>query len=173
MFDGFARKFSNLSARYGESQSQAARLDVRRLLLSAVATAFYTAQLAREDYYIAKADEAFNQRQLEDAEARERAGTGSLSDALNFKVRVNSARAERIRTRRIYESALVALAALMGLPDAALPRQSGTGPAGNRDRKRPGRPRTGPLDRLCPDPPAGYPPERKRPFNKPTLTWGL
>ena len=128
VFDGFARKFSNLAARYGESQSQAAQRDVRRLLLSAVATAFYTAQLAREDYNIAKADEAFNQRQLEDAEARERAGTGSLSDALNFKVRVNSARADLIRTRRTYESTLVALAALMGLPDATLPSQLAPAP---------------------------------------------
>jgi outer membrane protein TolC len=121
VFDGFARKFVRLSALYGESQSQAARRDVQRLLLSAVATAFYTAQLAREDYRIAEADMAFNQRQLQDAEARERAGTGSLSDALNFKVRVNSAKTEIIRTRRIYESTLVGLAALMGLPDAMLP----------------------------------------------------
>jgi outer membrane protein TolC len=121
VFDGFARKFSNMSARYGESQSLAARLDVHRLLLSAVAAAYYTAQLAREDYTIAKADEAFNQRQLEDAEARERAGTGSLSDALNFKVRVNSAQAVRSANRRVYDNTLYVLAALMGLPKAVIP----------------------------------------------------
>jgi outer membrane protein len=121
MFDGFARKFSNAAARYGQDQTEAALDDGRRLILSAVATAYFAAQLTRENVDIAKADEEFNQRQLVEAEARRRVGTGSLSDQLNFEIRINDARASRIRAERNYEAALYALAALLGLREAAFP----------------------------------------------------
>ena len=121
VFDGFRRKFSNALAEYGEDASQAAFVESRRLLLSSVADSFYIAQLARENITIADADEAFNQRQLEEAQARYRVGTGSLSDKLNFEVQVNAARSARNDFKRSYETALVGLAALMGLPDAYLP----------------------------------------------------
>jgi outer membrane protein TolC len=121
LFDGFRRKFSIAAARYGEQESQMANEDSRRLLLSSVAASFYRAQLARENAAIAEADEAFNRNQLQAAQARYRAGTGSLSDSLNFEVQVNSARANLIRTRRQYEAALIGLASLMGLPEGKIP----------------------------------------------------
>ena len=121
LFDGFERKFTNLSARYGEKSGAEALEDVRRLLISAVAQSFFSAQLALENIAIAKADEAFNQRQLTDAKARRRVGTGSLSDVLNFQVRGNQARTTRINEEYQYKTALFGLAALLGLPDARLP----------------------------------------------------
>jgi outer membrane protein TolC len=121
LFDGFERKFANLSARYGEQRSEASRSDAQRLLLSAVASSFFQAQLSKEDIAIAKADEAFNTRQLEDAKARRKLGTGSLSDELNFQVRVNSARTSRIQAESEYQTNRIALAALLGLPGAAFP----------------------------------------------------
>jgi outer membrane protein TolC len=121
VFDGFRREFNNALARYGEEASQAALVESRRLLLSSVADSYYIAQLARENIAIADADEAFNQRQLEEAQIRYRVGTGTLSDMLNFEVQVNAARSARNDFRRGYETALVGLAALMGLPDAYLP----------------------------------------------------
>lgn len=121
VFDGFARKFANASAHYGQDQSKAALNDSRRLMLSSVATAYFAAQLIRENMDIAIADEVFNQRQLADAKARLGVGTGSLSDALNFEIRINDARAARIKAQRNYEAAVYALAALMGLPKADLP----------------------------------------------------
>jgi outer membrane protein len=121
VFDGFRREFSNALAEYGEDASQAALVESRRLLLSSVADSYYIAQLARENITIADADEAFNQRQLEEAQARYRVGTGSLSDMLNFEVQVNAARSSRNDFKRQYATALVGLAALMGLPDAYLP----------------------------------------------------
>jgi outer membrane protein TolC len=48
-------------------------------------------------------------------------GTGSLSDELNFKVRVNSARSDKIRAQQTYKTALFSLTALLGVPDAAFP----------------------------------------------------
>ena len=121
LFDGFDRKFSNASARYGEQSSAAALKDARRLLISAVALSYFSAQLALENIAIAKADEAFNQRQLADAEARQRVGTGALSDVLNFQVRKNQAKTTRINQEYRYEIALYGLSALLGLSDSRLP----------------------------------------------------
>jgi outer membrane protein len=121
LFDGFERKFSNAAARYGEQSSAAALKDAWRLLISAVAQSYFSAQLALENIAIAKADEAFNQRQLADAEARQRVGTGSLSDVLNFQVRKNQAKTTRINEEYRYEIALYGLAALLGTPESRLP----------------------------------------------------
>jgi outer membrane protein TolC len=121
LFDGFERKFSNASARYGEESSVAALSDIRRLLIASVAFAYYSAQLASENIAIARADEAFNQRQLTDAQARQRVGTGALSDVLNFQVRMNQAKTQRINQEYRYQIALYGLAALMGLSGSRLP----------------------------------------------------
>lgn len=121
VFDGFARKFRNAAAHYGRDLSVAALDDSRRLIVSSVATAYFVAQLVRENVDIARADEEFNQRQLGEAKARRQAGTGSLSDELNFEIRINDARAARIQAERNYEAAVYALAALLGMEEARLP----------------------------------------------------
>ena len=121
LFDGFNRKFSISAAEYGESQSRASLLEARRLLLSSVAASFHLAQLAREDIAIAEAAEAFNLQQLANAKARYRVGTGALSDTLNFEIQANAARADRITAERAYALAVTGLAAIMGIPSAALP----------------------------------------------------
>ena len=122
LFDGFARKFNLAAARYGQEASTAARDDAQRLLLSAVTNAFLSAQLAQENIAIAKADEAFNQRQLTEAQLRYKVGTGALSNVLNFQVKVNQAKALRIQADQAFHTALVSLAALLGLPQSALPQ---------------------------------------------------
>jgi len=121
LFDGFERKFATAAARHGEQSSKAALNDARRLLISAVALSYFSAQLALENIAIARADEQFNQRQLSDAQARERVGTGSLSDVLNFQVRMNQAKTRRINEEYRYNTALYGLAALLGQPDSRLP----------------------------------------------------
>ncbi|SHF67828.1 type I secretion outer membrane protein, TolC family [Desulfacinum infernum DSM 9756] len=120
LFDGFRREFALAAARFDRNRTEAALQEARRLLLAAVSSSFHGAQLALENVAIAEADEAFNQRQLEDARAREEAGAGSLSDVLNFQVQVNLARARKIEAERDYRVALSGLAALMGLPEGAL-----------------------------------------------------
>jgi outer membrane protein len=121
LFNGFQREFNHLSARYGKESSIESRNNVVRLLLYQVAASFFNAQLARENINIALANEEFNQRQLIETEAKYRVGTGSLSDVLNFKVRINSAKSQLIAAKQGYEIALYGLASLMGLPDAKLP----------------------------------------------------
>lgn len=123
LFDGFERKFSSAAARYGENMNEEAYRDVNRLLLSSVADAYFAAQLARENIEIAQADKAFYQRQLEDAKARNAAGTGSLADALTFEVRVNSSQVELINAKKVYEASMYGLAALLGVPDAKFSKQ--------------------------------------------------
>jgi len=71
--------------------------------------------------YTIEADVAFNQRLAQEAKARRRVGTGSLSDVLNFEVQVNAAGAGLIKAKHVYEVALIGLAALLGIPGAALP----------------------------------------------------
>ena len=121
LFDGFERRFTNALAQYGEQSSKASLDDARRLLISAVSLSYYSAQLAWANIAIAKADEEFNQRQLADAEARQRVGTGALSDVLNFQVRKNQAITQRINQEYEYEISLYGLSALLGLSESRLP----------------------------------------------------
>jgi outer membrane protein TolC len=121
LFDGMSRRFSLAVARYGRAGSEEAERDARRLLLGAVARAYYQAQLAREDTRIAEADVSFNARLLDEARRRREAGQTSLSTELNFEVRRNAAETARFQALRRYESSRVALAALLGFPDAELP----------------------------------------------------
>jgi len=120
VFDGFARRFTKAIAEFGYEQSEAAYSESQRLLLAAVAQTFFGAQLARENIAIARADETFNERLLREAEARRRVGTGPLSDVLNFEVQMRAARTAVLQSQNQYEQARIALAALMGLPEARL-----------------------------------------------------
>lgn len=121
LFDGFARRFGRAVARYGQVESEEARRDAQRLLLGAVARAYYQAQLAREDMAIAQADLEFNSRLLEEARRRRQAGQVSQSTELNFEVRRNAAESAMVGARREYEGSVVVLAALLGYPDAEMP----------------------------------------------------
>jgi TolC family type I secretion outer membrane protein len=121
LFNGFARKFNVAMATYGEQVSAAARDEARRLLLSALATAFLSAQLAQENMAIADADVAFNERLLTEARLRYEVGTGALSDVLNFQIKANSGLTQRNQSERDFQISLVTLAALIGLPQAVLP----------------------------------------------------
>ncbi|MCG6893985.1 MAG: TolC family protein [Desulfobacteraceae bacterium] len=128
VFDGFQRKFSVAAAENARLESDEAHREVIRLLLSAVAGAYHRAQLARANAAIAKADEEFNTRQVRDARIRHEAGSGSLSAILNFEVQVNAARFRWIAARQEYDTAIAALAALMGLEEAAFPENATLAP---------------------------------------------
>lgn len=121
LFDGFSREYSALSAKHGLASSRESQRDTLRLLLTSVASSFYHAQLALENIDIAEANAEFNQQQLDEAKARYRVGTGSLSDVLNFQVQINSANSDLIDAKSAYQVAVYALAALMGIQDATLP----------------------------------------------------
>lgn len=121
LFDGFDRKFSHLAAKHGQAENEFSYADSKRLLLTSVSESFFSAQLALEEIKIARADKVFNQRQLKEARTRRKVGTGSLSDVLNFEIRVNSAEASLISAKRSYEVTMYGLAALLGIPGATFP----------------------------------------------------
>lgn len=140
LFDGFQREFALAAARFSEQRSQAAYREAQRVLLSAVAESYFLAQLARQRRTIAEADEAFNQRQLKDAQAKEALGAGSLSDVLTFQVQVNLARAQKIQAEQEERVALTGLAALMGLPEGTFDRSITLASLGEPDPERLGMP---------------------------------
>lgn len=121
LFDGMSREFGHIAAKHGVHEIEAARRDAQRLLLEATARSYFAIQLARESKGIADADETFNQRLLKEAQARQRAGAGSLSDVLNFEVQVRAAQASRLSAEREHDIARIVLASLMGIPSATLP----------------------------------------------------
>ena len=121
LFDGYARKFQQEQARYGVQSSVASRKNTQRILASAVADAFFNGQLALAAIEIAAANKEFYERQLQDAESRLEVGSGSLSDVLNMKVQLNSAKNNLLTSGRDYEVTRYALAALLGLADSILP----------------------------------------------------
>jgi len=121
LFSGFERRFKNLAAKYGKEASQYACQDLKRMLVFSICESYYSIQFAKEKIKIAQADKAFNLRLLSVAQARRNAGIGSLSDELNFIVRVNSAEAELIKANHQYEANKYGLAALLGIPGAILP----------------------------------------------------
>jgi outer membrane protein TolC len=121
VFDGFARKFNLAAAKCGEQGTAAAQDEAQRLLLSALANAFLSAQLARENMAIAQADVKFNERLLTEARLRYDVGTGALSDVLNFQVKANSALTQHNQAERDLRISQISLAALIGFPQAVFP----------------------------------------------------
>lgn len=121
VFDGFARRFQYAQAKFGVQETKAALREARRLLLDGVAKTYYGVQLARENIAVFQADMAFNERLLAEAKARREAGFASLSDELNFEVLLRASRSQLITAEGEYRSARIALATLMGLPEAGLP----------------------------------------------------
>lgn len=121
LFDGFARKFQTRLARKGEERSEASRQETRRLVLNAVSLAYYNVQLARENVIIAEADKAFNERQLKEAVLRREVGKGSLSDQLNFEVRIRAAESALLQADNSHDLALIALVQLIGADQRDVP----------------------------------------------------
>jgi outer membrane protein TolC len=121
VFNGFQRHFSIAASRFGKMETEAAWRDAQRLMLSGVASLYYSAQLERENIAIATADLDYNKRLLEEAQVKRRVGTGSLSEELNFQVRMNAARTQLFQSERRYQVARIGLAAIMGVPDATVP----------------------------------------------------
>lgn len=122
LFDGFERKYALISAKAAERQTIEAENEAKSLLVWSVASAYLSVQLALEDIKIAQSDMAYNQALAKVATAKQKAGTGSLSDVLNFETQANSAQSALIDAGQAYKEATYVLAALMGYADSQFPR---------------------------------------------------
>lgn len=121
VFDGFAREYTLRAAKLVEQESEAGRRDAQRMLIFGVAQSYFAILLAKENIAIAKADAAFNERLLQEARVSQEAGVASLSDVLNFEVRMRAAEANLISAEAGLENARIALAALLGMEGSSLP----------------------------------------------------
>ncbi|MBQ9336997.1 MAG: TolC family protein [Lentisphaeria bacterium] len=131
LFDGLAREFAMLAARQEERRSRALDRNARRLLVRAVAYAYYDAVLAEETRRIAEADLAFQLSSLRQAENQYRNGLVSKAAVLNFRILANSARSAILNARYRGEVARNSLGALMGYPDRDLPAELELSPPGS------------------------------------------
>jgi len=122
LFDGFARRANILAAEWAVEQSQQLLSDTQRLLLEAVSTAFYGAQLARENMGIARQNQQFNRTLETDARTRWAAGSVAEAEMLNFSVRALQAESDFLDAERNFKVACTVLAELMAMPEATLPR---------------------------------------------------
>jgi outer membrane protein TolC len=121
LFDGFAREARLLSAKYTFGAAQMSLADAQRLLIQAVDSAYYQAQLGREQLRIARADAEFSRDQLAVAQKNRAAGKATQGDVLNFEVRWRAALADVVAATGLLENARTVLAELMGIDEARLP----------------------------------------------------
>ncbi len=121
VFDGFVREAQIMSAKYLHRASMESLIDVQRLIVRAVDSAYHRVQLAQEQLRIARAAEIFSDDQLQETKKLQAAGRATVADVDNFRVRVLAAQADVAGAEGIRETGRVVLAELMGLPDSMLP----------------------------------------------------
>lgn len=121
IFDGLEREFSAMIASREISRSRALDRNARRLLIRAVAYAYYDAVLARETERIARADLSFQESSLLQAENRLRGGLISKASVLNFRILANRAKSAILTARYRGETARNSLASLLGFPQTDFP----------------------------------------------------
>ncbi|ASQ90769.1 hypothetical protein CHL67_07405 [Prosthecochloris sp. GSB1] len=121
LFDGFSRRARTLAARNGVEEARHVHENSRRLLVESVATAYYQAQLARENMRIAEQNAAFNRSLEKNAKIRREVGSAPRSELLNFSIRSIQAESDSIEAERNYTVACSVLGELMGLSDGKLP----------------------------------------------------
>lgn len=121
VFDGLVREADLLSAKHLHRAAKESLVDVQRLILRAVDTAYFQVQLAQEQFRISQADETFGEEQYRETQKLHAAGRATTADVDNFRVRVLAAKADVTAAEGLRETGRVALAELMGLPDVELP----------------------------------------------------
>ena len=119
LFDGGERRGRTRAAAESVEAARAARDLTLQELTTAVSRTYVAAQTAREAVRIAEADEAFNQRQLEETNQRREAGQSALADSLNFEIRLQQAVSARVNAQRDVELLLSTLGTLMALEGPA------------------------------------------------------
>ncbi len=123
LFDGFIREAQVLSTKYVHAASKLSQRDVARLVVHAVDTAYFQAQLGEEQIRIARADQVFSEEQLSATQKLMQAGHASQADVDNFRIRGIAARAAVTASIGARDTARVVLAELLALDSGELPSQ--------------------------------------------------
>ena len=123
LFDGLAREFSILAAKHSMEYQKMMEADQCRTMMRAVAVAYNAVLLAIENRRIAQEDRKFQLDSLKDTKYKFEAGAVPLSDVLNFEILASNAEVSMISAEYQYETAIYALAVLMGYPEGTLPKE--------------------------------------------------
>ena len=118
IFDGFAREYKVLAARYGESAAKESYADSQRLLADAVSQAFYRTVLSRKEMEINLELKSINEKFLKDEKIKLEAGASTRTQVNNFQVNVNNAEIAYIESQNSHQTSKVILVELLGIPDA-------------------------------------------------------
>ena len=121
LFDGFSRYFSLKAAKSNLKYQELMEENSCRTMMLSVAYAYNTVLLAIEERRIAMEDRKFQLDSLQNTQYKFEAGAAPLSDVLNFEILVNNAEVKMINADYSYDTAIYALAVLMGYPDGTLP----------------------------------------------------
>jgi outer membrane protein TolC len=123
LFDGFARELEAVIARQEYNKSAAISKNVRRLLVRAVAYAYYDMYQASEEMIIYREDLDFQNTALQQEQERFRNGHVSKAAILNFKILAARAQSSISNARYRKRTAFHALSALMGCTPGQLPEE--------------------------------------------------
>ncbi|MCQ2352713.1 MAG: TolC family protein [Victivallaceae bacterium] len=123
LFDGLNREFGVMAASHSEKYYQRLDENACRTMMLAVAQAYNSVLLQIENRRIAEEDRKFQMTSLRDTQYKFDAGAVPLSSVLNFAILMNNAEVNVVKAEYNYESALYALALLMGYPDGTFPKE--------------------------------------------------
>ncbi|MCM8537368.1 MAG: TolC family protein [Lentisphaeraceae bacterium] len=118
IFDGFARKYKLLSARYNELSTRESYKDTQRLLIDAVSQAFYETILAAKQMEINKEIQEINEDFLKDTTVKEEAGASTKTEVNNFIVNKNDSYIAYLQAKNSFQTSKLVLIELLGLPEA-------------------------------------------------------
>ncbi|MDD3153276.1 MAG: TolC family protein [Victivallaceae bacterium] len=121
LFDSFGREFNVLAMQSKFRETEQLRENVLRLLMRAVAYAYFDIQIAEAQLAIAEANLVYQQSNLEQGRTQFTFGKISRSDLLNFLILTQTARTQVVSWRFQRDVATYALAVLMGYPEGQLP----------------------------------------------------
>ncbi len=123
LFDGFARYFKLKAAESTLKYQGFMEANACRTMMLSVAYAYNTVLLAIEQRRIAMENRKFQLDSLQNTQYKFEAGAAPLSDVLNFEIKVNDAEVNMVAADYSYDTAIYALAVLMGYPDGILPAE--------------------------------------------------
>ena len=121
-FSGLTTTMAALAARATAEASEWAVKDYRRTLVRSVIVTYNQILLDRAYVRIQQGNERFQTQNADNSLLKYNAGAVSLSELLNFKIKKNQAKALAIDATKSYKIDRYALAALMGLTTADLPK---------------------------------------------------
>jgi outer membrane protein len=116
VYDGLIREHRVLAATYSELSAKEQFKNVERLLLDAVAQAYYQTMLAYKQMDINLELKKINESFLGDSKIKLEAGTAAKTEVNNFLVNVNDSQISYLDSKNAFETAKMALVELMGLP---------------------------------------------------------